>query len=167
MSSNLVQEMVQEMGPTNPALNMNPGMPMQQHASYNPMTQPQMQQQMPMGPSEQMFMQQPQMQQQMQQQPQMQHQQQYYIEDDDEQAMMDFEDYGMETRERSFTDKASDSGREALFLVIAFIVLSTPQVDQFLHKTFPQLSGNFYYLLAAKGVLLAIAYFAVKYFEII
>lgn len=186
-SSNLVQELVQEMGPYNPALNFNSGMPMD-NQGYNQMIGPQPQmQQMPQQMPQQMSQPMPQMYQPSNQGPDMMQPhpgmppgqrpymqklppapEGYDMDDEDQmQEMMDLEHFGMDGGHRSFTDRAIDQGREGLFLAVVFFLLSLPQTDRFIQRTIPQVANKFYYLLALKGVILAVSFFLAKYFELI
>ena len=171
-SHNLVQELVNEMGPNNPALSGQPLYPMQQGMQPQPhQLPPQGMMSMPAMPQQPMQMYAPDMQQQPQQQ-QLPYMDTSYQqpEDDDENEMnemMDLENYGMDGAHRSWSDRAMDQGREAFFLALLFFLLSLPQVDQFLQRMIPQITSSFYYLIAFKGLLLAVAYFVAKYFEII
>jgi hypothetical protein len=168
MSHNLVQELVQEMGPNNPALNGGMGAP-----AYAGM----------MPPQGQMPMMQPQMPMLGQQMPMMQPQgqahafhhqrlppQQMGPDPADEQQMhemLNLGQYGMDETHRPVSDRLMDRGREALFLAIVFFLLSLPQTDQFLQRMVPQVGSNFYLLLVSKGALLALAFLVARYFEII
>jgi len=203
-SHNLVQELVQEMGPYNPALNAQPGMPM--GFSQGPMgfsQGPMPQGQMPMGPQmmsgNQMGPQMmpggpmgqpmgPQMPNYVDQSfnpgsmigPQLdprahgtsavhqaQQQEPIYMTEEQMQEMMDLENFGMDGSHRPLSDRAMDHAREAAFLAILFVILSLPTISQALQRTVPQLASNFYYLLGAKGLLLALAFFIAKYFELV
>lgn len=70
-------------------------------------------------------------------------------------------------RENKITNgKLFDEAKEAVILIILFIILSIEPVDKGLRKIIPAAS-NQYVLILIKGIILGVAFYAIKNFYLI
>lgn len=175
--SNLVQELVDEIGPNNPALLGNfqmssaPTTPPKYSAdSIPPPTQPMVDMQFPPALQQQpppQMMPPPPMQVQMTPQ-QMMVQPEVYASDEKQlEEVSNFSRFGFNGAHKPLIDRAIQQLRELLYLSVSFVLLSLPQIDQFIYRVVPQLSAKPYYIIVAKGLLFSLLYYLVKYFDLV
>ena len=70
-------------------------------------------------------------------------------------------------RENKITNgKLFDEAKEAVVLIILFIILSIEPVDKGLRKIIPA-ANNQYVLILIKGIILGVAFYAIKNFYLI
>jgi len=71
---------------------------------------------------------------------------------------------GDEDGESSFVDDILQGGRDPVIVGVLFALLSSPQFNAIFNQMVPRVGESILYNLGTKAVLIAVLYFAVKYF---